>query len=74
MSICTLFPPNPHAKEEMKELNSDFFDPKYLEIMNEMKPKQDYFKQSLGDKLLFLDKIDKIDYDILEEERKKRAI
>ena len=33
----------------------------------------DYFKQSLGDKLLFIERVDTIKYDILDEERKKQA-
>eukprot|EP00347_Sterkiella_histriomuscorum_P006625 403352053 len=70
----SLFPPDQQSKQEMKELSQDFFDPKYLELINQQKPKKDYFKESLGDKLLFLSKIDTIEYDILDEERKKQAI
>jgi hypothetical protein len=42
-----------------------------LELINEKKPKKAYFKQSLGDKLLFLERVDSIKYDIIDEERKK---
>lgn len=38
-----------------------------------MKPKKDYFRQNLGDKLLFLERVDSIEYDIIDEERKKRS-
>jgi len=40
-------------------------------LVNSKKPKKDYFKQSLGDKLLFLERVDTIEYDILDEEKKK---
>ena len=45
-----------------------------MELVNQVKPKKDYYKQSLGDKLLFLERVDGIHYDILDEERRKRAI
>ena len=46
---------------------------KYLELINKVKPKKDYFQQNLGDKLLFLERVDTIKYDIIDEERKKQA-
>ena len=46
---------------------------KYLELINKVKPKKDYFQQNLGDKLLFLERVDTIKYDIIYEERKKQA-
>ena len=39
-----------------------------------MRPKKKYFQFGLGEKLLFLSKIDKINYDIVEEERKRKVL
>lgn len=36
--------------------------------MDEIRPKGEYFKQSMGDFFLFLTKVDQLDYNILEEE------
>ncbi|CDW73090.1 UNKNOWN [Stylonychia lemnae] len=74
LGFISLFPPDGDAKIEARELSSDFFDQRYLELVSEKKPKKDYFKQSLGDKLLFLERVDTIEYDILDEERKKQAL
>jgi hypothetical protein len=38
-----------------------------------VKPKYQYYKFGLAEKLLFLSKVDKIDYDIIDNERRRKA-
>lgn len=42
-----------------------------MELINKIKPKKDYFRQNFVDKLLFIEKVDGLKYDIIEEVRKK---
>ena len=44
--------------------------------LNDVRPKGPYYKQSEGDFMLFLTKVDTLDYDILEQEEvtKKKLI
>ena len=50
-------------------------DEDYLALVNKSRPYGQQFKQSLGDKLLFLRRIDRLQYDVIEEaQRKKKEI
>ena len=49
-------------------------DETYLYLINHVRPKKAYYHFGLGDKLLHLQEIDKIDYDIVQEERRRKAI
>ena len=42
-------------------------DEEYLALVNKSRPYGQQFKQSLGDKLLFLKRIDRLQYDVIEE-------
>ena len=58
-------------KAESKEL----FDEEFFKLIQRVKPDIKYFEQGFGDKLLYLRRVDKLKYDILEEQklRKQRA-
>lgn len=51
------------------ELEKNFVDEKFLNLIRQVKPKKEYYRQSLGDKLLFINRVDGIKYDILEKQR-----
>jgi len=42
-------------------------DPNFLQLVNESRPIGHYFEQTMGDKLLYIKRIDGLQYDILEE-------
>ena len=52
------------------EINENYIDEKYFRMVQNVKPKTEYYKQSLGDKLLFLERVDRLKYDVLEEEQR----
>ena len=47
-------------------------DPKFFQLVQESRPVGQYFEQSMGDKLLFLKRIDGLSYDIIEEHQRKK--
>ena len=47
-------------------------DPVFFKLIQESRPFGQYFEQSMGDKLLFLKRIDGLDYDIVDEYQKKK--
>ena len=44
-----------------------------MKLIRNVRPKKKYFQYGLGDKLLFLEKVDRINYDIVDEERKRKV-
>ena len=43
-------------------------DEEFAKLIEEAKPAGNYFQQSLGDKLLYIKRIDKLKYDVVEQE------
>lgn len=48
------------------------FDPTYWEILKQYRPAGAYYEHSQGDKLLYLKKVDRIDYDCVEAFRTRK--
>ena len=46
-------------------------DNQYQKLVERVKPNIRFFEQGLGDKLLFLRRVDKLEYDIMEEHKRK---
>jgi hypothetical protein len=44
------------------------FDPTFYKLINRVKPDIEYYKSSYGDKLLYIRRVDKLTYDIKDEE------
>lgn len=57
-----------NLKEDMKSSN-EIFDDRYLHLINRVKPDLPYYAQSFGDKMLFFRRVDKLKYDIIEEQK-----
>lgn len=60
---------------EMPEADRDpanKIDPKFYNLVQECRPVGTYYDSTLGDRLLFLKRIDGLSYDILEEHSKKK--
>ena len=65
-----------NVKANAKEMSKEIFDEQYLQLISKVKPDLNYYEQSFGDKLLFFRRVDKLKYDIVEEEklRKERQL
>jgi hypothetical protein len=47
-------------------------DIEYEKLINRIRPDVQYYNQSIGDKMLFFERADQIDYDIVEEDKIRR--
>lgn len=49
-------------------LANTHFDKKFAEMVSTIKPNVPYYQESLGDKMLHIQRVDQLDYDIVKEE------
>ena len=47
----------------------EFVDERFRKMIAEKRPKGEYYSQTMGDKLLYLKRIDGLDYDVVEQEQ-----
>ena len=60
-------------KAAPKQFDLPAHDEQFDKLTLLIKPKVDYYKMSLGDRQLYLRRVDKLTYDIAEEEELRRA-
>ena len=61
------------VKDKVKEASKKFGDEQFASLIDKVKPKLNYYEQSYGDKLLFFERVDRLRYDIVEEEKLRKA-
>lgn len=61
------------TKEKVKEAAKEYGDEQFAKLIEKVKPKLKYYEQGYGDKLLFFRRVDRLRYDIVEEEKLRRA-
>ena len=45
------------------------FDERYMNLINRVKPDKPYYQQGFGDRMLYIRRVDKLKYDIIEEQK-----
>ena len=60
------------VQEQFGEGNKPFFDEKFMDLITRIKPAVNYYQMRFGDKFLFLRRVHKLNYDIVEEEELRR--
>lgn len=64
-------------KESVRKANKEFnIDDMFLKLTKRVKPDIKFYEQSMGDRLLYIDMVDRLTYDIVEENklRKQRQL
>ena len=60
-------------KESVRKANKEFnIDDMFLKLTKRVKPDIKFYEQSMGDRLLYIDMVDRLTYDIVEENKLRK--
>lgn len=60
-------------RESVRKANDEFrVDEMFLKLTKRVKPEIKFYEQSMGDRLLYIDMVDRLTYDIVEENRLRK--
>ena len=61
------------VKNKVKKAAQEFEDKNFAKLIEKVKPKCNYYEHKFGEKILFFDRVDGLKYDIVEEEKLRKA-